>query len=159
MLDSKSYYRAIYSRFWSKVEAKILNPQEGVNVIEMPNDSSREELMSKAHIEYIGEFIGCKRSAKELIKLHDDVISYYINELGDIDSKTIKKYGREVSKFMTFEPTLSSERLQEFVESRFCSITKEKGAYIRKTDKAKRCIQLIMRFLQIFYKGTLKTII
>ena len=156
MLGSKSYYRAVYSRFWSKAEAKILNPQEGVDVIEMPNDSSREEWMSEDHIEYIGDFIGCKRSAKELIKLHDDVISYYINELGDIDSKTIKKYGREVLKFITFEPTLNPERLQEFVESRFWSMTKEKGAYIRETDKTKRYIQLIMRFLQILYKGDIK---
>ena len=156
MLGSKSYYRAVYSRFWSKAEAKISNPQEGVDVIEMPNDSSREEWMSEDHIEYIGDFIGCKRSAKELIKLHDDVISYYINELGDIDSKTIKKYGREVLKFITFEPTLNPERLQEFVESRFWSMTKEKGAYIRETDKTKRCIQLIMIFLQILYKGDIK---
>ena len=76
MLGSKSYNRAVYSRFWSKVDAKILNPQEGVDAIEMPNDSSKEEWMSEDHIEYIGDFIGCERSAKELIKLHDDVISY-----------------------------------------------------------------------------------
>ena len=76
--------------------------------------------------------------------------------MGDINSKTIRKYGREVSKFITFEPTLNPERLQEFVKSRFWSMIKEKGAYIRKTDKAKRCIQLIMRFLQILYKGDIK---
>ena len=100
-----------------------MNPQEGVDAIEMPNDSSKEEWMSEDRIEYIGDFIGLKRSAKELIKLYNDVISYYINELWNIDSKTIKKYGREVSKFITFEPTLNPERLQEFVESRFWSMT------------------------------------
>ena len=60
---------------------------------------------------------GNRRNAKALYKLHEDVIGYYKHIIGPVKTKTMRKYGRIVTQFMIFSPTLDPKDVPEFLNS------------------------------------------
>ena len=89
-----------------------------MNKEEISQKTSEEPNKSNAAddetIDYLGNYIDSKRDAKSLIKLHEDVIDYYINQTIDVNTPTLKEYGHSIADFINFDPTINLEQLKSF---------------------------------------------
>ena len=111
---SKNYYRTIYSKFWKKVDSAYHSVDRDEFSQKTPEEPDEPNLVDGEAIDYLGHYIGNKREAKSLIKLHEEVIDYYISQTTDVSALTLKKYGRSIADFISFDPTINPEQLENF---------------------------------------------
>ena len=87
---SKGDYRSIYSKFWDKADNKF-QTNKNLNDISKPIEKEHTvEEIKNDDVEFLSPFIGNKRDAKELAKLHEDVMDYFISQSQGSDIRTIK---------------------------------------------------------------------
>ena len=140
---SKNYYRTIYSKFWKKVDSAYHSVDRDEFSQKTPEEPDEPNLVDGEAIDYLGHYIGNKREAKSLIKLHEEVIDYYISQTTDVSALTLKKYGRSIADFISFDPTINPEQLENF--KKYTVQQMKLGGNLRQYT------QPIYKFLSILY--------
>ena len=155
MDKSRSYYQRVYERFGHK-EVKCQQGDHG----ELGGGADSTTVTTKEKeddelVTHYAKFVGNRRSAKALLKLHEDVIDFYKQSMGNIKAKTMKKYALIISQFMIFSPTLDPKDVPGFLEFKFPQESIDANSNQSKNSTIKQYISHIKRFLYILYKDEL----
>ena len=86
------------------------------------------------------------------MKLHTDVIDYYISQSRNVDVSSLKKYGRSIADFMAFDPTLSPEELNNFVKHKLFEFEDGTQSQAELERIFRQSTQHITKFIKILYK-------
>ena len=92
MESYKACYQAIYVRFGSGKSPGYSGNQQKDKQQDICPSSDSEYASVMQLIEHYEKFIRNRRDAKKLLKLHDNIIRYYLNLIGDAKVKILRKY-------------------------------------------------------------------
>ena len=150
MEKSNSYYQRIFERFSNK--AALSQSEEYRKTSSWASNlffTTKEKEENKL-INYDAKLVSNKRCAKALYKLHEDVIEYYKQTIGSVKPKTLRKYGRIITQFMIFYPTLDPKDLPGFLRHKFPLESLDDGLRFSRNSTLKQYITHIKRFIYIF---------
>ena len=152
MEKPKSYYRNIYARFSPKKNVGYQHEQNDDRNMDVHPSFEKEDALEDELIEHYGKFIGNKCDAKELYKLHEDVIEYYVNSIGEVNAKTLRKYARIISQFMIYSPTLNPENLDKFIQLKFPNKFQISYSKLNSSITQSQYTSTLKRLLLIIYR-------
>ena len=118
----------------------------------MSDESDIDEASSGEPITYLSRYIGSKREAKALMKLHADVIDYYISKSRNVDASSLKKYYRSIADFMAFDPTLNPEELNNFIKHKLFEFEDGTQSQAELERIFRQSTQHVTKFIKILYK-------
>ena len=93
--------------------------QNGDKDMHTHSSFEKEDALEVELIEHYGKFICNKREAKELYKLHENVIECYVNFIEEVNAKTLRKHALIISQFMIYSSTLNPENLDKLIQLKF----------------------------------------
>ena len=86
------------------------------------------------------------------MKLHTDVIDYYISQSRNVDANSLKKYGRSIADFIAFDPTLNQEKLNNLVKHKLFEFEDGTQSQAEFEKIFRQSTQHITKFIKILYK-------
>ena len=152
---SKGYYGSICSKFWDKADNKF-QTNKNLNDINKPIEKQHTvEEIKNEDVEFLSPFIGNKRDAKELAKLHEDVMDYFISQSQGSDIRTIKNIGSSISEFIAYESTLDPKELANFIKFKFKEWKPYRMSQMEHARDWNLLAQHLIKFMEVLYQEEL----
>ena len=104
---------------FTQFETPNLKSTTSFNSRTLDDESSIHSEIDNSYVKHFRDILKNKREAKELRKIHEEMLENYVYSLGYVNMKTAKGYYRIISKFLLYSPSVVPDKLEPFLINEF----------------------------------------
>ena len=114
-MDFKPFDKnASFIESFAQFETPNLRSTTSFNSRTLDYESNIHSEIDNSYIKNFRGILKNKREAKELRKIHEEMLKNYVSSLSYVNMKTAKGYYRIISKFLLHSPSVDPDKLEFF---------------------------------------------